>query len=178
MVRSLNDFGEKKPIFIDANIFLYHAFNTNNDAVNFLKKVEASSFKASTSSLVLEEVFFKLLMQSASNFIERVTVEKVKSALRDDTRRASILRPLVEYKKYIGILGDAGMKVFDLTGQDVLEAIEASGRHNLLVADAAHLAVMKRKQIDHLASGDSDFSTVPDITLWSPFPASQPELRS
>jgi predicted nucleic acid-binding protein len=178
MVRSLNDFGEKRPIFIDANIFLYHAFNTNNDAVDFLQKVESSSFKASTSSLVLEEVFFKLLMQSASNFIEKVTVEKVKSVLRDDTRREAILKPLAEYRKYIEILEDAGMKVFDLMGKDVLAATEASGRHNLLVADAAHLAVMERKKIDHLASGDRDFAVVPDITVWSPSPASQPPTRS
>jgi predicted nucleic acid-binding protein len=120
MVRNLNDFREKELIFIDANIFLYHAFNSNDDAVSFLQKVESSSFKASTSSLVLEEVFFKLLMQSASNFIEKVTVDKVKSALKDETRRGSILGPLIEYGKYIGVLRDAGMKVFNLTGEDVL----------------------------------------------------------
>jgi len=176
MVQNLNDFGERKPIFIDANIFLYHAFNTNNAAAGFLQRVELSSFKASTSSLVLEEVFFKLLMQSASNYIETVTVKRVKSILRDDARREAILQPLIEYRKYIGVLGDAGKKVFDLRGEDVLAGIEASEKYKLLVADAAHLAVMRRNKIEHLASGDNDFSTIPDITLWSPFPASTSTL--
>jgi predicted nucleic acid-binding protein len=178
MVRNLKDFEERKPIFIDANIFLYHAFNTNSDAIDFLQRVESSSLKASTSSLALEEVFFKLLMQSASNSIEKVTVKKVKNILRDDTRREAILKPLVEYGKYIGILRDAGMTVLELKGEDILAAIDASGQHNLVVADAAHLAVMRRKKIDQLASADGDFSTVPDITLWSPSPASLPDPRS
>jgi predicted nucleic acid-binding protein len=178
MVRNLNDFREKELIFIDANIFLYHAFNTNDDAISFLQKVESSSYKASTSSLVLEEVFFKLLMQSSSNFMEKVTVEKVKSLLRDDTRREAILRPLAEYRKYIGILRDAGMKVFDLSRGDILAAVGVSRTHHLMVADAAHLAVIKRKNINHLASGDWDFAAVPEITVWSPSPAAKPAPRA
>jgi hypothetical protein len=39
MVRNLSDFVKKKPIFIDANIFLCHAFDTNDDAVKFLQIV-------------------------------------------------------------------------------------------------------------------------------------------
>ena len=178
MVRNLNDFRAKELIFIDANIFLYHAFNTNDDAISFLQKVESSSYKASTSSLVLEEVFFKLLMQSSSNFMEKVTVEKAKSLIRDEAKRDAVLGPLAEYREYIGILRDTGMKVFDLTGGDILAAVEMSRTHHLMVADAAHLAVMNRKKISHLASGDRDFAAVPEITVWSPSPAAKPASRA
>jgi predicted nucleic acid-binding protein len=91
MLKKLNDFNERKLIFIDANIFLYHAFNFGDACVDFLQKVESGLIKAATSSLVLEEVFFKLLLQSASNFIEKVTVDKLKNALRNDTVKQQIL---------------------------------------------------------------------------------------
>ena len=56
MLKRINDFSGKAPIFIDANIFLHHAFNTNQNSVEFLKKVESSGLKGYTSALVLEEV--------------------------------------------------------------------------------------------------------------------------
>jgi len=177
MANNLNDFREKELIFIDANIFLYHAFDTNDDAVGFLQKVESSLLRTATSSLVLEEVFFKLLMQAASCFLEKVTVEKVKSFLRDDTRREDIMRPLAEYGKFIGILRDAGMKVFELTGEDMLTAVQIMQTHHLMAADAAHLAVMGRKQSRHLASGDRDFAVASEITVWSPLLAGKPASR-
>jgi predicted nucleic acid-binding protein len=36
------------------------------------------------------------------------------------------------------------------------------------MADAAHLAVMERKGISHMASSDSDYMAVSNITLWTP----------
>lgn len=178
MVRNLKDFSEKEVVFVDANIFLCHAFDTSDDAIGFLGKVETASLRAATSSLVLEEVFFKLLMQSSSNYLEKVSVERVKSLLRDDTKRAMVLQPLAEYGEYIGILRDAGMKVLELTGADMLAAVEVSRTHPLMVADAAHLAVMQRKKIRHLASGDWDFAGVAEITVWSPLPASKPTPKT
>ncbi|GFP25587.1 hypothetical protein HKBW3S43_01177 [Candidatus Hakubella thermalkaliphila] len=75
MPKNLKDFRGKEPIFIDANIFLHHAFDVNPVSVEFLKKVESFDLKAYTSALVIEEVTFKLIMQSASNFLDKVTLQ-------------------------------------------------------------------------------------------------------
>lgn len=77
MQRNLKDFSGKGPIFIDANIFLHHAFDLNSDSIEFLKKVETVNLKAFTSALVIEEITFKLIMQSASNFLSRVTLGSI-----------------------------------------------------------------------------------------------------
>ncbi|HIC91265.1 MAG TPA: hypothetical protein EYP21_04235 [Syntrophaceae bacterium] len=37
MLRSLKDFTGRESIFIDANIFLHHAFDTNATSIGFLK---------------------------------------------------------------------------------------------------------------------------------------------
>lgn len=46
MQKSLKGFSGKEPIFIGANIFLYHAFDTNPASIEFLQRVETQDFKA------------------------------------------------------------------------------------------------------------------------------------
>jgi predicted nucleic acid-binding protein len=168
MRKNLKDFAGRDQVFIDANIFLHHAFNVNDVSVQFLGRVEAQDIRAATSALVLEEVFFKLLMQSASNLLRKVTVEKVAFALKDKTKRSEIVRPLVHYWKYIGRLRESGMTIIDLKGADIAAAMEVTNSLGLITADAAHLSVMKRKDIHHIATADHDFTALADVSIWSP----------
>lgn len=168
MRKDLRDFEGASPIFIDATIFLHHAFDTNPVSSEFLKRIEITSMKAYTSALVLEEVSYKIMMQSASNYIQRVTVRRVKEYLHDPKNRANVLSPLVEYFDYIDKMREAGMNVIDLTGNDIRQAAHYAGDNGLVTADAAHLAVMFRKSIRHIATEDSDFAAVKNITIWSP----------
>jgi predicted nucleic acid-binding protein len=168
MPKILADFKGSHPIFLDANIFLFHAFDSNESAVDFLKKIEIEGYKAYTSSLVLEEVFFKLTLQSASNFIDHLNLQTVKIQLRDIKKRKRIMAPVLSYLKYIDHLQELGLIVLDLTVRDIRTALDISLEFGLVMADAAHLSVMQRAKISHLASADSDFNLVSSITLWSP----------
>ena len=169
MQKNLKDFQGKEAIFIDANIFLHHAFDINPASVEFLKKVETVNLRAYTSALVIEEITFKLIMQSASNYIEKVTLQSVKGLLRDKGKKEKAFGPVEEYRRYLDGLKDFGLKILDLTDDDMTAAIKKAKKYGLITADAAHIAVMERKGIRHLASGDSDFKTVDTITLWSPY---------
>jgi predicted nucleic acid-binding protein len=169
MKKNLEDFGgEQGPIFIDANIFLHHAFGTNEISVDFLKGVESSAVKAYTSALVMEEVFFKLMIQSASNFLPKVTVEGAKAILKDQGKREKILKPVMEYRDYITLLKKFGLTILEVTDKDMAASIRYSRQYGFLPADATHLAVLERKEIRNLASGDSDFDAVTNVTRWSP----------
>jgi len=168
MRKNLRDFEGGSPVFIDATIFLHHAFDTNPISVEFLKRVETSSMKAYTSALVLEEVSYKIIMQSASNYMARVTVQRVKEYLKHPKSRIKVLSPLVEYLDYIDKMREAGMTVIDLTGKDIKQAANYAKENGLITADAAHLAVMFRKSIRNMATEDSDFAAVKNITVWSP----------
>jgi predicted nucleic acid-binding protein len=57
---------------------------------------------------------------------------------------------------------------FDSKAGDIQAALDIGLEFGLVMADAAHLAVMRRAKISHLASADSDFKVVSSITLWSP----------
>ncbi len=170
MLKNLRDFKGGSAVFIDAVIFLHHAFDSNPESVEFLGRIETTNIRAYTSALVLEEVSYKIMMQSASNFIERVTVRHVKKFLENPKRRAKVLSPLIEYMDYIDKLRETGMVVIDLKGSDIKEAARLAKDTGLITADAAHLAVMLRKSIHHIATEDFDFTAVPDITVWTPSP--------
>ena len=164
--KSLDDFPNKGRIFIDANIFLHHAFDLNESSVRFLQRVERGTIKAYTSLLVLEEVSFKLLIQQASNFLPRVTLQDVRSLLEE--KKEEIFLPLFRYHHYIETLKAGGLRVSGLTEEDIPRALHISRQWGLLTADALHLAVMERKRIVHLASADRDFEGIERVTLWKP----------
>ena len=69
---------------------------------------------------------------------------------------------------YVQLLSKSGLTVLELTSHDIRQALLKSLSYGLMTADAAHLAVMERRKVSHLASDDSDFEMVPSITLWSP----------
>ena len=173
MRKNLKDFKGKEAIFIDANIFLHHAFDMNPISVEFLKAIESSNLKVYTSALVIEEITFKLIMQSASNFLEKLTLQNVKALLKDTKTKERIFKPVIEYRGYLDMLKDFGLMVLDLTDKDMAAAIQKAKVYGLIAADAAHLAVMQRKDIVHMASSDSDFQVVNDLTLWSPIETKQ-----
>jgi len=137
-------------------------------SVEFLKRVESSDIKAYTSALVIEEVIFKLTMQSASNLLDRVTLQGVKASLKNPQKRERVFGPVIRYREYIDTLRNFGMVVLDLTDKDLAEAVQLTNKYGLITADAAHLAVMIRRGIKHIASNDSDFKVVDNITLWMP----------
>lgn len=168
MRKRLEDFAGEAPIFIDANIFLHHAFGTNDLSVEFLKRVESENIKAYTSALVMEEITFKLVMQSASNFVEKVNLDKLKRFLTDAKNRKKAVGPVEEYMGYIHTLRDMGMRILDVSGDDVAASIRKTKQHGLITADAVHLAVMERKGIRYIATSDEDFNDVDGITTWAP----------
>jgi predicted nucleic acid-binding protein len=168
MRKNLRNFEGTSAVFIDATVFLHHAFDTNPVSVEFLNRIELSNIKAYTSALVLEEVSYKIMMQSASNFLEKVSVQHVKKFLENQRNRGKVLTPLIEYMEYMSKLQEAGLNVIDLRSSDIKQAAQLAKDHGLITADAAHVAVMQRKSIHHIATDDYNFSLVPSITVWSP----------
>jgi len=167
-VKKLIDLPKDSIVFIDTNIFLHHAFDINHFSIEFLKRVEKGAVKAHTSALVVEELFFKLLMQQASNFLEKVSVEKVKTLLKDERKREDIFESIFHYLKYIDTLQNLGLKILEIRDKDLNMAIHLAKKWGIITADAFHLAVMQRKGIVQLVSDDSDFERVKDVTLWRP----------
>ena len=99
MSPSLASYSADEPIFVDANIFLFHAFNDEKFgglATAFLTRIERQEIKALTSSLVIDEVLFKILVQEAAAHLQKPTIWNIKRAMRDGAFVKKIYAPVPE----------------------------------------------------------------------------------
>ncbi len=153
---------------MDANIFLFHALGTNEEAVEFLKRIEIGEIKAVTTSLTLDEVFFKLLVEEASLHLEKTNIFRIKELLKSKRKREEIVLPVMRYKDYIESLITLGLRVLSVSEKDIMDALDKTQKYGLLITDAVYVAIMESKSIKHIASDDKDFREIRGITLWKP----------
>lgn len=171
MVQDLADFVADKPIFVDANIFLFHAFDDEEygeAATSFLARIENEEVEALTSLLVIDEVFFKILVQEAAAHLKRPTIGNIKRAMKEKTFVEKVYAPVLEYKTYLESLAFLGMRIVEVTGTHMLMAADVGAEAGLLITDAAHVAVMRERGISHLATADADLFDIERITSWRP----------
>jgi len=111
MIRNLTDFVADEPIFIDANIFLFHAFDDERRggiATSFLTRIEKEEIGALTSSLVVDEVFFNILVQEAAAHLEKPTIWNIKQAMKESAFVEKVYAPVLEYRTYLESLAFQG----------------------------------------------------------------------
>lgn len=172
MIERLEDFNLPEPIFVDANVFLFHAFDDperGESASFFLQRVENGQIRAVTTALVVDEVLFKILMQSAAAILHPpITIYKVKEALTRGDFRTRIYAPVRAYLAYLSGLSLLGLEIAETTPSQMSAAVEIGSQHGLLITDAAHLAFIQERGIRHIATGDADFEKVSDLTVWKP----------
>jgi predicted nucleic acid-binding protein len=171
MVHDLADFAADEPIFVDANIFLFHAFDDEKHgkaATTFLVRIEEEEIDAVTSSLVIDEVFFKILVQEAAAHLKRPTIWNIKKAMKEEVFVEKVYAPVLEYRTYLESLAFLGMRIVEVTGTHMLMAADVGAEAGLLITDAAHVAVMRERGISHLATADADLFDIERITSWRP----------
>jgi predicted nucleic acid-binding protein len=92
----------------------------------------------------------------------------VKDLLQDKLKREKVIAPVEAYRSYLDRLKDLGLKILGLTDEDMRRALQLSKTYGLVTVDASHAAVMERAGISDLATGDSDFRVLKEMTVWSP----------
>ena len=172
MANPLDAFHRTDSIFVDANIFLFHAFahpQYGDAARRFLERVELAEVNAITSVLVENEVLFKVLLQEAAGQLDHPTIWDVRQALRDDvTFREQVYRPARQYLDYIKTLTHKGLTLVDVTVDQMRRAVDLGRQFGLLITDATHVATWQAHHIVHVATDDEDLWHVPGVTAWGP----------
>ena len=168
----LDDFGLRELIFVDANIFIDHA--SANPSYGklcewFLERVESKNVVAITTTAVLDEVGYILSLLEGAKTLKTGELKIVRKKLKKDQKLAvACYEKVREYMKYILFLGERSLDIQKVEPKDVLTATMVGGEYRLLFKDSLHLSVMKRLKIKNIATRDSDFERVRDITIWSP----------
>jgi len=158
----------KEDIFVDSNIFIYNAMDHEKhgqSSTNFLLKIEKEEIKAFTNSLVLDEIFFKILTAEASRYTEAKNIKNLKRIVRESK---AVYKPVKEYRDYIFELSLSGLKILDVDSRITLESINTAEKYNLLTADAIHVATCRFYNIKNIATNDKDFERVDFLKVWRP----------
>ncbi len=158
----------KGPIFIDANIFIYHAAESKytESASVFLEKVENNEIEAYTSPSVIDEAAYILIINKGLDILDSKSPRKVREMIEKDRNFAnrcySVLEDFIGYVKSLEAL-----KLLEITGDDAFRIYDYGTAYLLHPKDSLHLAVMKRYRIFDIATNDSDFERVDWIKVWS-----------
>jgi predicted nucleic acid-binding protein len=152
---------EGEEVFIDANVFIFHALENSKYAessTQFLERVEHGEVNAVTNVLVLNEVAFKILMAELSNYSEIFNIWVAKKLLKSKEIAEKAYRPVRKYIAYLK--GLERLEVVGITPKIAFLSVELGERYGLLPSDSFHLATMKEFGKKFIVTDDEDFKRV------------------
>ncbi len=161
----LSQLPDGESIFLDANIFLYSAFDHptfGGTCRDFLTRVDQEEVHGYCSAFVLNEVFHKLMI---SEIVDKFGVQ-AKAANNLFKQRPEIISELRDVWEEMDIINNINIMIID--GQIFPEFVNLSMRYRLLAMDSVHLAIMRRNGLTNLATNDADFKRVADLKIWKP----------
>lgn len=160
-----------KEIFIDANIFTYHHFDDpkfGSVCTDFLDKVERANISGITSTLIVEETIYVILLGKGCVELNTTKTQRVRERIKKSKDFAKRCYSVVnEFLEYIKFLKETGLRVLEVTGNDIRNMNNAV-KYNLLPRDAIIVNLMFSHNIKNLATADTDFERVKTINVWTP----------
>jgi len=166
VVRALAKFPRGASIFVDANIFhmyLRGPRRIRDVCTAFLERIERGEVEGYTSTLVLDELAYKLMLKRIEELYRRNPLE----VLRVKREIIAEVTPYVEEGINI-VLGIEGLQILSVELLHLEIFTECMKNYSLLPRDALHVAVMTSVNCRNIASADEDFDAVPSIVRWSP----------
>ncbi len=166
----LTDFDSDEEVYIDANIFIYTMLKNPKyfaSCKSFLERVEKGEVNAVASPLVLDEVCFKIIIETlrAKYDIERGAeiIEKIKKNPKTlNEAKSELMTFLFIIENY------KGLKIVSARSATGIRMVENIVNRDMLPRDALHLAIMDFYGVKHIATADSDFERVKEINVWMP----------
>ncbi len=123
-----------------------------------MERIENGEITAITSTLVLNELMFKILMAELSNYSQKLNIWVAKKLLKNEEIRAKVYESVEEYINYLKYLEN--LDIVEITPRISFLSIELGSKYGLLTSDAYHLACMKEHEIKSIATDDTDFKKV------------------
>lgn len=170
----LSEYNELGPIFIDANIFVYHLTGQQDYGTicsDFLKRVELSEINGVTSVLIIDEAIYGILITSAANILKITKIATIRNHLKNDKRLCKRCYQDVEiFLDYIDALRAGGLELIDSINYRIFQDLFHSIQSGItgLPHDLIHINLCRDLKIDHIATQDGDFDNVPGLTVWKP----------
>ncbi len=161
----LSDVPKGTNIYLDANIFLFIAFEEKHfeESKNFLKRVHKKEVNGFVSIVVLDEVLFKLIQAEASVIFKIPLHATVQFLKKNPDKIQELTKCWNALEKILSL----NLAILDAP-KDFRLVMNNCREYKLMTRDALHVSVMKSNGITHITTGDEDFKRVPWVTVWTP----------
>lgn|SRR5487761_173154 len=159
-----------KTVYVDANVFHFYLRGPEDlkkACSSFLQRIEKNEIRAVTSSLVLDEVMYKILLKRIEDKYKKNPLDIIRKSVEEIGVESAEVRKALDI-----ILGISGLTVLSVDKEHVEEAVYFMAKYSVLPRDAIHLSVMKSVECKDLTSADGDFDRVQEITRWTPLSTS------
>lgn len=149
-------------MFVDANVPLAAILEEQraDAAEEFLLRVENCEILAVTSTVVLGEMFHRLLIAEACRLFHVPS----HMALRRLKQQPSLFQQLHESWSLLNEFLELPFTIHPMDRDVFVEALMLSKKYQLLINDATHVALMVRNDIEFMASFDHDLERVDFVT--------------
>ena len=155
------------PVFIDANIFIYHFIYGTPESqlcTSFLKRVENGEIKGFTSTVVLAEISHRLMVFEAIGKYELNS----KNAVRFLKEHPAKVKSLTKHLDAVNEIKEMDVHLMAVEPKDIFASLLLQKEYGFLTNDSINLHLMLRDSIFNLASNDTDFERVDLIKLYKP----------
>ena len=146
-------------------MLIYHAVESRPTCALLLHRIAAREIHGYTSTVVLGEVFHRLMLTELAIAFRLPTT---RAALNLARRHPEHLTVLTVAQAFLARIPTLRLRVLPVRWREIALAMDVSRRYGLLTNDALIIATMQTHRLTHLASNDADFRHVPAITLWRP----------
>jgi predicted nucleic acid-binding protein len=160
---TLDDIPAGVRLLIDANILIYARRGMSEQCRRLVELCARKEVSGVLTSIALAEFCHRRMMQEAqSRGLTGSNPAKVLS------QGAGLVRQLAQYRQEVEDLLASGLLVLAIEEADFVEALELQRLHGLLTNDSLHLAAGLRAGVNFLVTADSQFDTVPGISVFKP----------
>ncbi len=164
---TFGDIPEGVSVFVDANVLVYY-FSSHSllgpACKQLVQRVARQELLVLTSADVLSNMAHRLMTVEAMARFGWL-MAAIAQRLR---RQPAEIQKLTGFRQAVEEVPRLGVQVLPVTAALVTMAAGLSQQFGLLSGDALVLAVMRERNLTHLASHDADFDRVPGLTRYAP----------
>lgn len=160
---SLENIPTGSAVLLDANILIYARRGASVQCQRLLARCAAQEIRGFLTAIAVAEFCHRRMMQEAQSL--GLIASNPAKALSQNTL---LLRQLSQYRRDVEDLLAGDLMILPTDAADVQLALELQQRHCLLTNDSLHLAAALRANVPALATSDSSFDLIPNLTVYKP----------
>ncbi|MGV8109449.1 type II toxin-antitoxin system VapC family toxin [Methanospirillum sp.] len=167
-LNKLHDIPSDTWCLVDTNILIYWALDHpefGEECTNFITRGIKQEITLFIPAIVLNEFIHRLMIAEIMEHDSSINRIKALNILKNQKIEEKFFSRTWEL---VDTILSVHLHLLDYSENVIKNQVQILRKYPLMAADASVIASGIENDIHHIATRDSDFSIVPDFTIWSP----------